>query len=651
MLSELNMAGHWIKDEPAEAWKFDEIRFDDETKSAITSLSSDSYEITLFDHSAKIDTRSNGYHCYIPSHYILYALKLRPFMALINAYMNVFGALVSQYDASDIDNIIKTRDETPDAIAALDPYSRENFFKVFGDSDNRLGAKSIINDDKTKGKKLRGMDDFIISIILKTLPVPDSNSSLLGRLVYSISGNADVSRLLSRKYDPAIPHMFRAADGDDLLSRIITSLGWIGRLDSLLGEDPDAEFIGWGELDRVFLLRKTVEPGHGSYVRPPVHYSVSLGKYVFIKKGLLDTSESIEKISELVSGLWAGMSIRNRNSQFFFESSTRAALSGPRVTGGTNIIFYGAPGTGKSYRVHNEMSASAEKIVTVFHPDTQYTDFVGALKPAMEADGHGGSVITYRFRPGPFSRALIQAVARPDRKVCLIIEEINRASAAAVFGELFQLLDRNLDGESTYSINAMDPDMLGYINTELGTRGCAPIERLRIPANLTLLATMNSSDQAVMPMDTAFKRRWSFDYLPIDFSKPEIPQTTIVLATQAGKYSVSWPVLAGIINDTLIGCDIAEDRLVGPFFLGEKELETPEKAKAALGGKLFIYLWDDVLRHIGHQKIFASAYRTFGNLSAAFRNDMAVFSPAVEEKLKEKGTLVEDGGSLQDVAG
>lgn len=87
---------------------------------------------------------------------------------------------------------------------------------------------------------------------------------------------------------------------------------------------------------------------------------------------------------------------------------------------------------------------------------------------------------TCSFRPGPFTCALILAIARPDRKVCLIIEEINRASAAAVFGELFQLLDREPDGTSTYSINATDPDMIEYINTELGTMGCTPVDSLRI---------------------------------------------------------------------------------------------------------------------------------------------------------------------------
>lgn len=651
MLSELNMAGNWFKNESADAWNFDEIKFDDETKAVIKSLFEEPYEITPFDHSAKIDNRSNGNHCYIPSHYILYAIKLQSFMALVNAYMQVFGTLAAECDATHIDTIINSHDTQPSAFADLDTYSRDNFFKVFSNSENRLSAKSIINDDKNKGKKLRGQDDFIISIILKTLPVPDSNSSLLGRLIFLISRNPEVLSLLFKKYGRAIPYFFRTADGNELLFRVVTSLGWMGKIDHLFGEDPAAEYIHWGELDRVFLLRPTVEPGNGLYVQTPIHFSVPQRKYVFIKKGLLDTPELIEKISDLVSSLWLGMSIRNSGGQFFFESSTRAALAAQRVTGGTNRIFYGAPGTGKSYRVHGEMSNGAEKIVTVFHPDTQHNDFVGALKPKMEKDGQGGSLITYCFRPGPFTCALIHAIARPEIKVCLIIEEINRASAAAVFGELFQLLDRDPDGTSTYSINATDPDMLEYVNSELAARGCPPVDILSIPSNMYLLATMNSSDQAVMPLDTAFKRRWHFEYLPIDFLQPQIPQTGIVFTTNSGQYSVTWPDFAQIINSTLVEYDIPEDRLIGPFFLDAKELENGEMAKAALGGKLFIYLWDDVLRHAGHQKIFAPTLRTFGNLSSAFLNGDAVFSAAVEARLEQKGTPVTLNREPQDVAG
>jgi hypothetical protein len=646
MLSELKMVMNWFKNEPESAWHFNEIRFDDETRTVLSESG-----LKLLDHTARMETGS-GYHCYIPCQYLMYMLKVGPIVRILDKYITVFEGIKENIAPSDFEAMLDIGTSTEPALVSLDPYSRDNFFWAFRDPMGRLGAKNLINTNKKTGKKsYRQSDDFVKSVLLASLPVPNVSSETLGTLILNLVRSPEIYCYLQRRYMSSIAYMFSHPDGDELLFRIMTAIAWTGQVDSLLGTEPDAEFAAWNGLDRAFLLRPSKEPGNTLYVQIPVHFSVPLGKYVFIKKGLLDTPESIEMVSDLVSGLWPDMSVRNRNGQFFFEASTRFGVSGPRVTGGANKIFYGAPGTGKSYRVHGEMSNGAEKIVTVFHPDTQHNDFIGALKPKMEKDEQGDSVITYCFRPGPFTCALIQAIVRPDIKVFLIIEEINRASAAAVFGELFQLLDRGPDGASTYCINATDPDMLEYINSELSAKGCPAIDMLRIPSNMSLLATMNSSDQAVMPLDTAFKRRWNFEYLPIDFLQPQIPQTDIVFTTSSGKYSVAWPDFAQIINKTLIDNDIPEDRLIGPFFLDAKELENGETAKAALGGKLFIYLWDDVLRHAGHQKIFAPTLRTFGNLSSAFRNGYPVFSAVVEASLEENRTPFTGDRDPQDVAG
>lgn len=306
---------------------------------------------------------------------------------------------------------------------------------------------------------------------------------------------------------------------------------------------------------------------------------------------------------------------------------------------GYNKIFYGAPGTGKSHTLEEKVDGY-RKVRTVFHPDTQYSDFVGSLKPKMEADISDPTkrTITYQFRAGPFTNALVEALNNPSEHVFLVIEEINRAPAAAVFGELFQLLDRK-DGASKYEIDASDPDMLDYINEKLDS-SIPYITQLSIPANLTLLATMNSSDQAVMPMDTAFKRRWSFKYIKIDFSNPDIPQNEFHIPLENGVYVISWPNFAQILNSALTECRIAEDRLMGPFFLTRDEIENIEKSKDTLSGKLFVYLWDDVLRHHGREKIFSPSYTTFGELSDAFINGKAIFNSSIESKIKDKGTLL-----------
>jgi hypothetical protein len=642
MLSELNMVGHWFKNEPESGWQFDEIKFDDEAKRVFETLELD---IQLQDYSARVGINQN--HTYIPCHYFLYALKLQPLVTLVNKYIGVFDLLKEALATPEnIASLIHSTSPSHSVTDNLDPYSRDHFFDVFKDKNKRLGGKDIINGIGAN-TSLRGNDDFVRSIILKALPVPDASSGMLGQIIYSFSKSPLALEVLANKYSASIPYLFRSDSGDDLLFKIVSTLGWQDKLEPLL-ESSSSRTIDWGDLNDAFLVSSTPVAGHTQYVDKPVHYSESLVKYVHIKKGLLDTEPSLKTVSNLISDLWPNMLIHQDGAEFLFKSSGRISSRGPLFEGASNKVFYGAPGTGKSHRILNKESKGAEKIVTVFHPDTQFSDFVGALKPKMEKDSLGKSFVTYQFRPGPFTNALVKAKTYPDKHICLIIEEINRASAAAVFGELFQLLDRNKNGESTYRIDAADPDMLMYINEQLRSAGTSELTQLEIPSNLSLLATMNSSDQAVMALDTAFKRRWSFEYIEIDFSHAEVPKTDISINTENGVITIKWPDLAEIINDVLVDSGVAEDRLVGPFFLNQKELETSSSAKNALKGKLFVYLWDDVLRHLGHQKLFSPKYKTFGKLSNAFNKDMPVFNSVIEDKIEEKGTKFEVPEAQED---
>lgn len=635
MFSELKMVGQWFLDEPSEAWDFDEVAFDSETQRILTDLTQPNRLLIVFEHSAKVVLQGKSQNsCYIPSQYFLYALKLRPLLALLNKYQETLTALINEVGTTSKKHTIgalRSQDKTSSALNKIDGYSQDQFFRIFGtDQSARLGGKAFITSDDEH----RSPSDFFASILLAAVPVPNASSGALADLLFTLSQNKEILEHLHNLYIDKLPWLFRSHDGDELIFRVMCALGWDGKLDGILDTEPAI----WGDITDAFLVRPTPEPSNSRYIEVPIHFLESCRKYVFVRKGLLDLS-TIDVISKLVEEFCPSMCIRFKGGDYFFVPKTRRCVLETEVKGGSNKIFYGAPGTGKSHRLRHEVSADQDTFVTVFHADTLHADFVGALKPAME----GGQVV-YRFRAGPFTNALIHALQHPDRKVSLVIEEINRASAAAVFGELFQLLDRSPDGESTYSIHAADPDMLSHINLELARSGCAPQKYLRIPANLSLLATMNSSDQAVMPLDTAFKRRWNFEYLPIDFSASNVPRIQIALATDYGLINVSWPRLAEIINETLVECDVAEDRLIGPFFLSAKELEDEEKARLAISSKLFIYLWDDVLRHHGPERVFCPTHRTFGQLSTAFADGKPVFSSSIEERLKEAGS---DGPSSQ----
>ena len=175
-----------------------------------------------------------------------------------------------------------------------------------------------------------------------------------------------------------------------------------------------------------------------------------------------------------------------------------------RVTGGTNILLYGVPGSGKSHKITTEYCNDESRMERlVFHPDYMNTDFVGQILPVVKENGD----ITYSFVPGPFTRILKKAIGNPTKHFYLIVEELNRGNAPGIFGEIFQLLDRDKNGTSVYGINN------SVIAEEVyGDK----TKQIRIPSNLSLLATMNTADQNVFTLDTAFQRRWTMEMIEND---------------------------------------------------------------------------------------------------------------------------------------
>jgi len=290
---------------------------------------------------------------------------------------------------------------------------------------------------------------------------------------------------------------------------------------------------------------------------------------------------------------------------------------------GQNTVYYGAPGTGKSREVNLQV-LDCNTIRTIFHTDTQNSDFVGCLKPRME-----GTSIQYEFRAGPFTKAVIAAVNNPESHHWLVIEEINRAAAAAVFGEVFQLLDRDSHGRSEYGISLADEDMAEYIKQHAST---AIIDgKLWLPSNLSLLATMNSSDQAVMPLDTAFKRRWQFEYIALDFDKACAEGHLPLVDASGMPAKISWKDFALAVNSVLSENNFPEDRHLGPFFITDNELTEGLKT---LTGKLCLYLWDDVLRHGRSELLFSSEIKTYGQLVSNAHSGNRIFSEALYRKFQ-----------------
>lgn len=292
----------------------------------------------------------------------------------------------------------------------------------------------------------------------------------------------------------------------------------------------------------------------------------------------------------------------------------------PRKTGGKNLIVYGAPGTGKSRMLEDEFGKAPLTRRVVFHPEYSYFDFFGTYKPVpvyehdnrelFTVDGHsispGTPYIDYQFVPGPFTQVLVEAWLDPVNMHTLLIEELNRSNAASVFGEVFQLLDRNSDGSSEYMFEPSQ-ELREYLNHS----GIEAFIRngVGLPSNMNIVATMNSADQGVNIIDSAFKRRWNFRYLRIDIDHAVHKDAEIRYAGQI----TTWGRFITAINDKLKYLRINEDRLVGPYFIKPSELHN----KSAID-KLLLYLWDDVLRHKREQGAFARSITGFSDLVDGF---------------------------------
>lgn len=317
-----------------------------------------------------------------------------------------------------------------------------------------------------------------------------------------------------------------------------------------------------------------------------------------------------------------------------------------------NRIVFGAPGTGKSFglkedsnKLMKDTAGTCERVT--FHPDYSYSQFVGTYKPVMDADGRS---IRYDFVPGPFMRVLVAALksgrTEAPQPHLLLIEEINRAKVAAVFGDVFQLLDRDDSGMSEYEIQASE-DIRRFLALPSQLGGSPDnYKKIKIPNNMFIWATMNSADQGVFPMDTAFKRRWNFEYIGIDEKEEKI--ASIGNIKLAGSEDViNWNTLRKAINAKLSSDDfrINEDKLMGPFFLSKKiiksgedgMIEDTEKFIKAFKSKVIMYLYEDAVKQRKHNFFDGCDSSKYSSVCDAFdKKGMGIFGDTFKELYYDK---------------
>ena len=298
-------------------------------------------------------------------------------------------------------------------------------------------------------------------------------------------------------------------------------------------------------------------------------------------------------------------------------------------------MLYGAPGTGKSYRISssirksypgfNECDDNPYVFRTTIYRDYSYFDFVGNIMPVTK-DGK----ISYEFVPGIFTTALFTALRNQDRgiDVYLILEEMSRGDIASIFGDIFQLLDRDDTGKSMYGIN--NKSIYEYL---ILNGAIKPGYKIVIPKNLHIIGTVNTSDQNVNVIDTAFKRRFDFKYVgvePIKTDTNDYVNNFSIDFTDNNKYE--WAKLYQAINHVIINdLGLTEDKQLGPFFLKDKKNNNSNRDQVA--DKLLHYLWQDVERvSYTSGSLFADSIKSFSQLYYAFKKRENILSKSVIEQ-------------------
>lgn len=381
------------------------------------------------------------------------------------------------------------------------------------------------------------------------------------------------------------------------------------------------------------------------------------------------------------------------------------------------VIYYGAPGTGKSFTI-DDMTDDNNSVRTTFHPDSDYASFVGAYKPTMEdvpisatyqtKEGSYGEYLTktekhpgterkivYKYVPQAFLKAYVAAWSNLDTPYFLIIEEINRGNCAQIFGDLFQLLDRNNAGSSSYAIHA-DEDITQFLSDD--DKGFASLsddqkdairafvlhkdngktqtvgqdilngKLLLLPPNLYIWATMNTSDQSLFPIDSAFKRRWNWKYMPIEYHPiDKRTQQPIDWKFQIGDNLYSWGQFLSKINPEIYTLTESSDKQMGYFF-AKADNATGTISEDVFLNKVLFYLWTDVFKDFdvsselfknkdkNRSFIFTDFFdkdqpHALANLMANFKLDIVdVDINSIKDEDSSEGEALENSQSQRDLS-
>lgn len=368
--------------------------------------------------------------------------------------------------------------------------------------------------------------------------------------------------------------------------------------------------------------------------------------------------DNVSLANIIKNGIFTSMAKENGG---IIEIDTSELISVKKIEniGTLQQIFYGPPGTGKSYKVseiirkyysnYNQNTGNIEFVFrTVIHPNFDYNDFIGSIMPVVKQSNDTSS-ISYEFKAGIFTNALTKAFNYPENDIFLVLEEMSRGNICEIFGDLFQILDRNKNGVSEFAINNE------IINEHLNKTTNKQINNIYLPQNLHILGTVNTSDQNVYVMDTAFKRRFQMKYVDLKPIKDEQGRYLNDLEISINEINFKWIDLYQALNNYITGTlKLEDDKQLGQFFLKFRYIEDYDITeleedninkideyikkwnKEQYVDKLMLYLWEDIhkVAMTSEDGLFRSDIKSFEDLLNKVNNNFQVFNEKFTENIE-----------------
>lgn len=608
--SDLNKLGEEIKLK-INVYNFKEsklsLEFKEEFKSFLDMNSSDKID---FENYTSIVTTSKGLKIIFPNQWFFIASFFKDFLNVLELYKSFLNKL-----NFTVDQIKQARDQGIDST--LKSIIKKKLSKEINiDSFEKF----LTNYDWWFGSKTLDRNDYYVSAVLNLSNVVNNSHSYIAELAYYLIKEQKLGELLEKDYD------------------LITK-SKIYKINTLIEENKlrlilfkAFQFIlnKYGERNVIkdFKIKKVkIEEREYIGITLPKYFGFEVLVGMFSENQTLDNLKS----SGTLRFIDENISINNNSNSYFTSQWNEISDRGLSlnnfnnllndVSGGKleiikeegffkliekynnilqlksteQIIYYGAPGTGKSFKVDSfikELNFKYYERLT-FHPEFDHASFVGSYKPKTE-NVNGVDEIKYKFVPQVFTNIYVRAWEDLKNQYYLVIEEINRGNCAEIFGDIFQLLDRN----SNYTVSPSD-ELKEHLTNKLGKEHEGIANGLKLPKNLSILATMNTSDQSLFPMDSAFKRRWNWEYIPICYDE----RTDDDKENQAYKYIVrldknttfEWIKFIEAVNNNKIKTNnnLGMDKCIGNYFI---KTETTEITLKEFVNKAIFYLWNDVFK-------------------------------------------------------